>query len=42
MVEPREDVAFDGARELEDLVALWRQQIPCQGERGYEPNGGTS
>jgi hypothetical protein len=42
MVEPREDVAFDVARELEDLVALWRQQIPCQGERGYEPNGGTS
>lgn len=36
MVKPREDAAFDVARELEDLVALWRQEIPCQGERGYE------
>lgn len=36
MIKPREDLAFDVTRELEDLVALWRQEIPCQGERGYE------
>ncbi len=42
MVKPREEVAFDVARELEDLVALWRQEIPCQGERGYEIPRGTS
>lgn len=36
-VKPRADPAFDAARELEDLVALWRQDIPCQGEAGYEP-----
>lgn len=41
MVKPHEDVAFDIARELEVLVALWRQEIPCQGERGYEFNGRT-
>ncbi|WP_241132909.1 GIY-YIG nuclease family protein [Achromobacter insuavis] len=40
-VKPRADPAFDAARELEDLVALWRQDIPCQGEAGYEPAGGT-
>lgn len=36
-VKPRADPAFDAARELEDLVALWRQDIPCHGEAGYEP-----
>ena len=36
MVRPNEDPAFDLARELEDLVALWRHEIPCQSETGYE------
>ena len=36
VVKPREDSAFDVAHELEGLVALWRQEIPCQGERSYE------
>lgn len=35
-VKPREDVRFDVARELDDLVALWCQEIPCEGERGYD------
>ncbi len=42
MVKPREDLAFDVARELEDLVALWRQEIPCNGESGYEISRRTS
>ncbi len=42
VVKPREDLAFNVARELEDLVALWRQEIPCQGERGYEISRSTS
>jgi hypothetical protein len=42
MVKPHHDVAFDVARELEDLVASWRQEIPCQGERGYEFSRRTS
>ena len=42
MVKPREDSAFDVARELEDLVALWRQEIPCQDERGYQISRRTS
>jgi hypothetical protein len=35
-VKPNEDPAFDLARELADLVALWRDEIPCQDETGYE------
>ena len=42
MVKPREDSAFNVARELEDLVALWRQEIPCQGQRGDEISRRTS
>jgi hypothetical protein len=42
MVKPREDAAFDVARELEELVALWREEIPCQGETGYEFSWKTS
>lgn len=42
MLKPHEDMAFDVARELEELVALWRQEIPCQGERGYELSRRTS
>lgn len=35
MVKSSEDPAFDAARELEMLVSLWRQEIPCFGELGY-------
>ena len=42
MVKPREDSAFDVARELEELVALWRQEISCEGERAYELSRRTS
>jgi hypothetical protein len=36
MVKPSEDPAFNAARELEMLVSLWRQEIPCVGELGYD------
>jgi hypothetical protein len=42
MVEPRDDAAFDLARELKELVALWRQETACQGERDYEFSRRTS
>jgi hypothetical protein len=42
MVEPGDDPAFDAARELEDLVTLWRQEIPCQGDSAYERSGSAS
>jgi hypothetical protein len=35
MVKPSEDPAFNAAQELELLVSLWRQEIPCLGELGY-------
>jgi hypothetical protein len=35
VVKPNEDPSFDRARELNDLVALWRDEVPCQGEAGY-------
>lgn len=35
MVKPSEDPAFNAERELEMLVSLWRQEIPCLGELGY-------
>lgn len=35
MVKPSEDPAFNAAKELEALVNLWRQEIPCHGELGY-------
>lgn len=41
VVKPAQDVPFDVARVLDDLVALWREEIPCQGERGYEFFRGT-
>lgn len=34
-VKPRTEPDFDAARELELLVALWRLEMPCGGERGY-------
>jgi len=36
MVKPSEDSAFNAAQELELLVSLWRQEIPCLGELGYD------
>lgn len=36
MVKPCEDPGFNAAQELELLVSLWRQEIPCQGELGYD------
>ena len=36
MVKPSEDPAFNAPRELEILVSLWRQEIPCVGELGYD------
>lgn len=35
MVEASEGPAFSAAQELEMLVSLWRQEIPCLGELGY-------
>jgi hypothetical protein len=36
MVKPSEDPAFNAERELQMLVSLWRQEIPCVGELGYD------
>ena len=36
MVKPNEDPAFNAEQELEVLVSLWRQEIPCFGELGYD------
>jgi hypothetical protein len=36
MVNPGDDATFDVARELEELVNLWRLEIQCEGARGYE------
>lgn len=35
MVKHLEDPAFDAAQELEILVSLWHQEIPCLGNLGY-------
>jgi hypothetical protein len=39
MVKPSEDPAFEASRELEELVNLWRQEIPCTGDHGYDDPG---
>ncbi len=39
MVEPEVDSTLDVARELEELLALWRQEIPCEGENDYAWTG---
>lgn len=36
LLKASEDPAFDAAQELEMLVGLWRQEIPCDGELGYD------
>ena len=41
-VKPSNDPAFNATQELQTLVALWRQEIPCAGELGYgEPRSET-
>jgi hypothetical protein len=39
IVKSSEDPAFNTAQELEILVSLWRQEIPCLGELGYDEPG---
>lgn len=34
-IKERDDPAFDRAAELEKLLALWREELQCVGERGY-------
>lgn len=34
-VKQSDDPAFDLAAELENLLALWRDELQCGGERGY-------
>jgi hypothetical protein len=41
-VKPSEDPAFNAAQELEMLVSLWRQEIPCLGALGYDEPGSRS
>lgn len=36
LLKPSDDPAFNAAEELEMLVSLWRQEIPCRGELGYD------
>ncbi|RFO97512.1 ArsR family transcriptional regulator [Rhodoferax lacus] len=38
-VKPSEDPAFNAAQELDMLVSLWRQEIPCHGALGYDEPG---
>ncbi len=42
MVTPSDDPAFNAARELDMLVSLWRQEIPCVGEHGYDAPSGAA
>jgi hypothetical protein len=41
-VKLSDDEGFDVARELKDLVVLWRQELGCQGETDYEFSPRTS
>ncbi len=34
-VKERDDPSFDYANELDSMLQLWREEIPCHGERGY-------
>ncbi|KQW57337.1 GIY-YIG nuclease family protein [Variovorax sp. Root411] len=34
-VKESEDPAFDRAAELEKLLALWREELQCDGDKGY-------
>lgn len=42
MVAPSDDPAFNAARELAALVSLWRQEIACDGDQGYELAAGAA
>lgn len=42
MVEPKADTPSDVARDLEELLALWRQELPCEREKNYELSGRPS
>lgn len=37
-IKERDDPLFDYRAELDSLLALWREEIPCYGDSGY--NGG--
>jgi hypothetical protein len=34
-VKERDDPAFDRASELEKLLALWREELQCRSDKGY-------
>ncbi|MBX3633090.1 MAG: GIY-YIG nuclease family protein [Simplicispira sp.] len=34
-LKQRDDPHFDYQAELDTLLVLWREEIPCHGERGY-------
>lgn len=38
-LEPCDDAGFDAARELDELVALWRQELPCAADGDYASSG---
>ncbi len=35
-VKPSDDPAFNAAQALDELVSLWRQEIPSTGQFGYD------
>ena len=35
-IKERDDPAFDRAAELEKLLVLWREELQCHGDRGYD------
>lgn len=35
VVKERDDPAFDRQAELDALLELWQQELPCLGEQGY-------
>ncbi|MDP2768389.1 MAG: GIY-YIG nuclease family protein [Giesbergeria sp.] len=39
-LKERDDPLFDYAGELDSMLKLWREEIPCHGDTGY--NGGRS
>ena len=34
-IKERDDPSFDYRAELESMLTMWREEIPCRGERGY-------
>lgn len=39
-VKERDDPLLDYQAELDGMLALWREEIPCHGERGYNGSNG--